>query len=141
MEKVFFFISGKYCVNLYVIYVEINGEVVECDELKLYYFENWVNWVKDFGFGLDFNLILFLYEKVVDGFIFLYFDLIIREFWIRYCIVCCCIGEYFGKELGIFCLMNIWIFDGYKDILSDRLILCKRLKELLDWIFVEEINE
>src|SRR5699024_11475406 len=38
-------------------------------------------------------------------------------------------------------LTNIWIPDGYKDIPSDRLTPRKRLKDSLDKIFADEIDE
>lgn len=100
-----------------------------------------MNWAKDLGLGLDFNPTLFSHEKAADGLTLSHPDPTIREFWIRHCIACRRIGEYFGKELGTPCLTNIWIPDGYKDIPSDRLTPRKRLKESLDRIFAEEINE
>ncbi|MCY8447154.1 L-rhamnose isomerase, partial [Bacillus spizizenii] len=74
---------------------------------------------------------LFSHEKAADGLTLSHPDPTIREFWIRHCIACRRIGEYFGKELGTPCLTNIWIPDGYKDIPSDRLTPRKRLKESL----------
>lgn len=70
----FFLILGKYKLNLYVIYLDIE-ERVDLNELELKYFELWVIWVKENGLGLDFNLIFFLYLMYCDGFILVYLNL------------------------------------------------------------------
>ncbi|MEK4380609.1 L-rhamnose isomerase [Aeribacillus sp. FSL K6-2848] len=141
LEKALSLIPGKHRVNLHAIYAETNGEKVERDQLEPKHFENWVNWAKKIGIGLDFNPTLFSHEKAADGLTLSHPDPGIREFWINNCIRSRKIGEYFGKELGTPCLTNIWIPDGYKDIPSDRLTPRKRLKESLDKIFSVEINE
>ncbi|TVZ87651.1 L-rhamnose isomerase [Aeribacillus composti] len=141
LEKALSLIPGKHRVNLHAIYAETNGEKVERDQLEPKHFENWVNWAKKIGVGLDFNPTLFSHEKAADGLTLSHPDPGIREFWINHCIRSRKIGEYFGKELGTPCLTNIWIPDGYKDIPSDRLTPRKRLKESLDKIFSVEINE
>ncbi|WP_144528354.1 L-rhamnose isomerase [Peribacillus simplex] len=141
LEKALSLIPGKHRVNLHAIYAETNGEAVERDQLEPKHFENWLNWAKENGLGLDFNPTLFSHEKAADGLTLSHPDEEIREFWIDHCIASRKIGEYFGRELGMPCLTNIWIPDGYKDIPSDRLIPRKRLKESLDRIFTAEVDE
>ncbi|SDZ48616.1 L-rhamnose isomerase [Evansella caseinilytica] len=141
LEKALSFIPGKHRVNLHAIYAETNGEVVERDELEPKHFENWVAWAKEQGLGLDFNPTLFSHEKAADGLTLSHPDEKIRQFWIDHCIKSRKIGEYFGKELGTPCLTNVWIPDGYKDIPSDRLTPRRRLKDALDKIFAEKLNE
>ncbi|MCY7475053.1 L-rhamnose isomerase [Bacillus safensis] len=141
LEKALSLIPGKHRVNLHAIYAETNGEDVERDQLEPRHFENWVKWAKDQGIGLDFNPTLFSHEKAADGLTLSHPDERIREFWINHCIASRKIGEHFGKELGTASLTNIWIPDGYKDIPSDRLTPRQRLKDSLDKIFEEEINE
>ncbi|MGF9725468.1 L-rhamnose isomerase [Bacillus safensis] len=141
LEKALSLIPGKHRVNLHAIYAETNGEVVERDQLEPRHFENWVKWAKDQGVGLDFNPTLFSHEKAADGLTLSHPDERIRKFWINHCIASRKIGEYFGEELGTASLTNIWIPDGYKDIPSDRLTPRQRLKDSLDKIFEEEINE
>ncbi|GLJ02598.1 MULTISPECIES: L-rhamnose isomerase [Bacillus] len=141
LEKALSLIPGKHRVNLHAIYAETNGEVVERDQLEPRHFENWVKWAKDQGVGLDFNPTLFSHEKAADGLTLSHPDERIRQFWINHCIASRKIGEYFGEELGTASLTNIWIPDGYKDIPSDRLTPRQRLKDSLDKIFEEEINE
>lgn len=141
LEKAMSLIPGKHRVNLHAIYAETNGEVVERDQLEPKHFENWVNWAKEKGLGLDFNPTLFSHPKAADGLTLSHPNPEIREFWIKHCIASRRIGEYFGKELGTPCLTNVWIPDGYKDIPSDRLTPRKRLKASLDTIFAAEIDE
>lgn len=141
LEKALSLIPGKHRINLHAIYAETNGKVVERDELEPKHFENWVNWAKENGLGLDFNPTLFSHEKASEGLTLTHPNEEIREFWIQHCIASRKIGEYFGKELGTPALTNIWIPDGYKDIPSDRLTPRKRLKESLDKIFAVETDE
>jgi L-rhamnose isomerase len=141
LEKALSLIPGKHRVNLHAIYAETNGEVVERDQLEPKHFENWVNWAKENGLGLDFNPTLFSHEKSADGLTLSHPDQEIREFWINHCIASRKIAEYFGKELGTPALTNVWIPDGYKDVPSDRLTPRVRLKESLDKIFEEKIDE
>lgn len=141
LEKALSLIPGKHRVNLHAIYGETDGEIVERDELEPKHFENWVNWAKKHGLGLDFNPTLFSHEKADDGLTLAHPDKEIRDFWIRHSIASRKIGAYFGKELGTAALTNIWIPDGYKDIPSDRLTPRKRLKDSLDKIFAVEIDE
>ncbi|MED3786012.1 L-rhamnose isomerase [Peribacillus frigoritolerans] len=141
LEKALSLIPGKHRVNLHAIYAETNGEAVERDQLEPKHFENWLNWAKENGLGLDFNPTLFSHEKAADGLTLSHPNEEVREFWIDHCIASRKIGEYFGRELGNPCLTNIWIPDGYKDIPSDRLTPRKRLKESLDRIFTVEVDE
>ncbi|WHZ05188.1 L-rhamnose isomerase [Neobacillus sp. YX16] len=141
LDKALSLIPGKHRVNLHAIYAETNGEVVERDKLEPKHFENWLNWAKEKGLGLDYNPTLFSHPKAADGLTLSHPKEEIREFWINHCIGSRKIGEYFGKELGTPALTNIWIPDGYKDIPSDRLTPRKRLKDSLDKIFAVETDE
>ncbi len=140
LEKALSLIPGKHRVNLHAIYAETDGKVIERDQLEPRYFQNWVDWAKKLGLGLDFNPTLFSHEKAADGLTLSHPNEEIREFWINHCIASRKIGEYFGRELGTPCLTNIWIPDGYKDIPSDRMTPRVRLKESLDKIFAKKIE-
>jgi L-rhamnose isomerase len=141
LEKALSLIPGNHRINLHAIYAETNGEIVERDQLEPKYFENWVNWAKENGLGLDFNPTLFSHPKAEDGLTLSHPNEEIRQFWIDHCIASRKIAAYFGKELGTPSLTNIWIPDGYKDIPSDRLTPRVRLKESLDKIFEVEFDE
>jgi L-rhamnose isomerase len=58
----------------------------------------------------------------------------IRKFWIDHCIASRRISEYFGQELGMPAVMNIWIPDGMKDQPANRLAPRQRLLASLDAI-------
>ncbi|GAA0297747.1 L-rhamnose isomerase [Gracilibacillus halotolerans] len=141
MEKAMSLIPGKHRVNLHAIYAETDGKVVDRDEIEPEHFENWVNWAKEHGLGLDFNPTLFSHAKAEDGLTLTHPDKNIRDFWVQHCMKSRKIAEYFGKELGTPALTNIWIPDGYKDTPSDRLTPRKRLKDALDEIYSVEIDE
>lgn len=141
LEKALSLIPGKHKVNLHAIYAETNGEFVERDEIKPEHFENWVNWAKEKGLGLDFNPTIFSHPKASDGLTLSHPNKEIRDFWIRHCIASRKIGEYFGKELGQTSLTNLWIPDGYKDIPSDRLGPRARLKDSLEQIYSVDIDK
>ncbi|WP_456271145.1 L-rhamnose isomerase [Bacillus sp. AK031] len=141
LEKALSLIPGKHRVNLHAIYAETNDEVVERDQLEPKHFENWVNWAKESGLGLDFNPTLFSHENAADGLTLSHPDEEIREYWINHCIASRKIAAYFGQELGTPALTNIWIPDGYKDTPSDRLTPRLRLKDSLDKIFAVNIDE
>lgn len=141
LEKALSLIPGKHRVNLHAIYAETDGKVVERDELEPKHFENWVNWAKEHGLGLDFNPTFFSHPKSEDGLTLAHPDKEIRDFWIRHGIASRKIGEYFGKELGTSTLTNIWVPDGFKDVPSDRLTPRARLKESLDEILSVKIDK
>lgn len=134
-------IPGKHRINLHAIYAETDGEKVERDQLEPKHFQNWIDWAKKNDLGLDFNPTLFSHPKAADGLTLSHPDPEIRDFWIRHCQASRKIAEHMGRELGSPTLTNVWIPDGYKDTPSDRLTPRKRLKESLDAIFSDEIDD
>ena len=58
----------------------------------------------------------------------------VRKFWVEHGTRCVELSDYFAKETGYPCVMNIWIPDGYKDIPADRLSPRLRFKKSLDEI-------
>ena len=141
LEKALSLIPGTHRVNLHSIYAETEGEKVDRDALKPEHFKNWVEWAKNNNLGLDFNPTLFSHPKTDDGLTLAHPDEEIRDFWIRHCQASRRISEYFGKELNTPSLTNIWIPDGFKDTPSDRLTPRKRLKDSLDKIYEDKIDE
>lgn len=83
--------------------------------------------------GIDFTPTFFSHEKAAKLTLSSQ-DEEIRRFWIRHGQACIRISRYFAEELGQSCVMNIWIPDGYKDILADRLGPRARFKDSLDQI-------
>jgi L-rhamnose isomerase len=51
------------------------------------------------------------------------------------------IGEAMGKALGVPCVTNVWIPDGFKDLPADRKSPRERLVESLDEIFAESLDQ
>ena len=140
LDTVFSLIPGTKRLNLHAIYAETGGIDVPRDELTGEHFASWVEWAKKNKVGLDFNPTLFSHPLADDGLTLSHPDRNIRDFWIRHCIACRDIGEYFGRELGNPCVTNIWIPDGFKDYPANRLLPRQRLMESLDRIFERKIN-
>lgn len=133
IEEVLSFLPGKYKLNLHAIYA-ISDTPVERDKLEPKHFEKWVEFAKKHNLGLDINPTLFSHPLAADSLTLSNPDETIRRFWIDHCKAVRKIGAYFGKELGIPCVNNIWIPDGYKEIPADRIGPRRRLKESLDEI-------
>ncbi|NLM98208.1 MAG: L-rhamnose isomerase [Halanaerobiaceae bacterium] len=141
LDMAFSLIPGKHRLNLHAIYLETGAEKIDRDEIEPEHYQNWVEWAKERGMGLDFNPTLFSHEAADDGLTLSHPDQVIREFWIEHCKRARKIGEYFGRELGTPAVTNIWIPDGYKDIPVDRYTPRERLKESLDEILAEKIDK
>jgi L-rhamnose isomerase len=140
LDKAYSLIPGKHRLNLHAIYGETGGKKVERDQILPEHFSGWVDWAKAGGHGLDFNPTLFSHPKAADGFTLSSYDAGIRKFWVDHCIACRKIGAYFGQQLGVTCVTNIWIPDGYKDSPIDRKAPRMLLKQSLDEILAEKID-
>jgi L-rhamnose isomerase len=127
-------IPGTHKINLHAIYAVTESEVPR-DKLKPEHFEKWIAFAKERGLGIDVNPTLFSHPMAADGLTLSHPDEKVRRFWIDHCKAMREIGAYIGKELGITCLNNVWIPDGYKEVPADRLGPRMRLKESLDEIF------
>ena len=141
LDQAYSLIPGTHRLNLHAIYAETGGERVERNELLPQHFDAWVDWARENGHGLDFNPTLFTHPLAEDGFTLSSYDDGVRQFWIEHCIACREIGAFFGRELGTPCVTNIWIPDGYKDTPVDRKTPRLLLKDSLDQILAEEIDE
>jgi L-rhamnose isomerase len=133
MDKVISLTPGTKRINLHANYAIFGGNQVDRNKLKPEHFKAWVDYAKDRGLGIDFNPTLFSHPKA-DGLTLSSPNKEIRDFWIEHCQACIRISEYFANELNTYCLMNIWIPDGLKDIPGNRLNPRKRFKESLDEI-------
>ena len=120
MEKVFSLVPGKKKVNVHASYAIFEeGEFADRDKLEPKHFKKWVEFAKKHNAGLDFNPTFFSHEKA-NGLTLSSPDEEIRKFWVEHGRACVRISEYFAKETGIPCVMNIWTGDGFKDIPADR---------------------
>ena len=134
MEKAISLMPGKKKLNLHAGYgIFEAGEKADRDKLEPKHFAKWVEFAKERGLGIDFNPTLFSHAKAENA--TLSSEVLeIRKFWIDHVKACIRISEYFAKELGTPCTMNIWIPDGFKDIPADRTAPRARLKDSLDQI-------
>lgn len=141
IEKAFSLIPGKKRLNLHAIYLESDGLKVDRDEIEPKHFQNWVKWARDNSLGLDFNPTLFSHPKADEGLTLSHPDESVRAFWIEHIRRCRKISEYFGRELGTPCIMDIWIPDGFKDTPADRMGPRLRLRDSLDRALAEHMDQ
>ena len=134
MDEALSLIPGTHRINLHASYAIFEeGEWADRDKLEPKHFAKWVEFAKERGLGIDFNPTLFSHAKAENA--TLSSEVLeIRKFWIDHVKACIRISEYFAKELGTPCTMNIWIPDGFKDIPADRTAPRARLKDSLDQI-------
>lgn len=133
---------GKKKLNLHACYAIFDdGEFVDRDKLEPKHFAKWVEFAKEKGLGIDFNPTFFSHPKVKDGLTLSSPCEDIRKFWIEHGKACIRISEYFAKETGIPCVMNIWTGDGYKDIPADRMGPRMRYKESIEEILSEPFDK
>ena len=134
MDEALSLIPGTHRINLHASYAVFEeGEWADRDKLEPKHFAKWVEFAKERGLGIDFNPTLFSHAKAENA--TLSSEVLeIRKFWIDHVKACIRISEYFAKELGTPCTMNIWIPDGCKDIPADRTAPRARLKDSLDQI-------
>ena len=136
ISKAYSLIPGKHKLNLHSSY-RVTEENVDRDVLEPKHFAAWVDFAKKEGIGLDFNPTLFSHEKAADNMTLSHPNKEIRDFWIRHCKASRKIADYFGEQLGITSLNNIWIPDGTKDVPGNRYVPSERLKASLDEIFTD----
>lgn len=138
MDMVLKLTPGKKKLNLHASYAIFEeGEFVDRDKIKPKHFKKWVEFAKERNMGIDFNPTFFSHDKVKDGLTLASPDEGIRKFWIEHGKACVRISEYFAKETGIPCVMNIWTGDGFKDIPSDRLAPRERYRAAIEEIIAE----
>ena len=128
-------IPGETKLNMHACYAEKNGKKVDRDAYTIEQFQNWVDFAKEQGMGLDFNPTYFSHPKMDGNFSLSSYDADTRKFWIEHGRRCLEIAEYFAKELKSPCGVNFWCPDGYKDEPSDRLGPRQRMADSLDKIF------
>ncbi len=138
MDKAMSLVPGKKKINVHACYAIFEkGEFADRDALEPKHFKKWVDFAKAHGMGIDFNPTFFSHPKVKDGLTLSSPDEETRRFWINHGKACIRISEYFAKETGVPCVMNIWTGDGYKDIPADRMGPRMRYKQSIEEILSE----
>ena len=142
MDKAMSLMPGKKKLNLHACYAIFeDGEFVDRDKIEPKHFAKWVEFAKERNMGIDFNPTFFSHDKVKDGLTLSSPDEETRKFWIEHGKACIRISEYFAKETGIPCVMNIWTGDGFKDIPADRMGPRVRYKESIEAILAEPFDK
>lgn len=142
MDKAMSLMPGKKKLNLHACYAIFEpGEFADRDKLEPKHFAKWVAFAKERNMGIDFNPTFFSHPKVKDGLTLSSPDAETRNFWIEHGKACIRISEYFAKETGVPCVMNIWTGDGFKDVPADRMGPRMRYKESIEAILAEPFDK
>lgn len=108
MDQALKLMPGKKKLNLHASYAIFeDGEFVDRDRIEPKHFAKWVAFAKERNMGIDFNPTFFSHDRVKDGLTLSSPDKETRKFWIDHGKACIRISEYFAKETGIPCVMNI----------------------------------
>lgn len=138
IDEVLSLCPGAKKLNLHASYAIFEpGEAVDRDQLEPKHFAKWVAFAKARGMGIDFNPTFFSHPNIKDNLTLASPDEDIRRFWVRHGQACVRISEYFARETGIPCVMNIWIGDGLKDVPADRLGPRQRYRQSIEEILAE----
>ena len=138
MEEAMKLMPGTAKLNIHASYAIFEpGEFADRDALEPKHFKKWVEFAKKHNMGIDFNPTFFSHEKVKDGLTLSSPDEETRNFWINHGKACIRISEYFAKETGVPCVMNIWTGDGFKDVPADRMGPRLRYKDSIEQILSE----
>ena len=135
LDKALSLIPGTHKINVHANYaIGEPGEIIERDKLEPRHFAKWVELAKKHGCGLDFNPTIFSHPMASEGMTLSSPKKEVRDYWIRHCIACIRISEYFAEETGYPCVMNIWTGDGCKDIPADRMGPRQRYADSIDQV-------
>lgn len=127
-------IPGRMKLNLHASYAIFDGDFADRNALEPKHFEKWVSFAKKRNMGIDFNPTFFSHPMVRGNLTLSSPNEEVRSFWVEHGRRCLKIAEYFARETGEPCVMNIWIPDGCKDVPADRLGPRERFKKSLDEI-------
>ncbi len=134
LDKALSLIPGTHKINVHANYaIAAPGEIIDRDTIEPRHFQKWVDFAKKHNCGLDFNPTFFSHPKA-NGLTLSSPDEEIRKFWVKHGIACIRISEYFARETGYPCVMNIWTGDGFKDVPADRMGPRMRYADSIDQI-------
>lgn len=138
IDEVLKLIPGKIKLNLHASYAIFDDENpwVDRDKIEPKHFKKWVDFCKERELGCDFNPTFFSHP-MCDPLTLSSPNEETRKFWIEHGKACIRISNYFAKELGEPCVMNIWTGDGFKDIPADRIGPRERYRNSIDEILSE----
>ena len=134
-------IPGKHRVCLQGHQVDRMFPGADRDAFTSENFSGWLDWAKQKGIGMDIAPAFYSHPKLDHGFSLSHPDPAIRRFWINHGKAVRNIGAEFGRVLCAPAVCNFWVPDGFKDTPADREAPRKRLRDSLDEIFAEIIDE
>ena len=141
MDKALSLIPGKKKINVHSSYAIFeDGEFADRDKLEPKHFKKWVEFAKKHDAGLDFNPTFFSHP-MAKCLTLSSPNENIRSFWVEHGKACVRISEYFARETGIPCVMNIWTGDGLKDIPANRKAPRERYEKSIDEILSIEYDK
>ena len=111
------------------------------DNYSIENFSSWLDWAKARKIGLDIAPAYYSHPMLDHNLSVSHPDPGIRKFWIGHGQACRRISEVFARELGEVSVCNQWFPDGFKDIPCDRQLFRERLREALDEIFSDPVDE
>ena len=114
---------------------------VDRDGFTMEHFSNWLAWANEKKIGMDIAPCFYSHPKLDHGLSLSHPDAGIRKFWIDHGLNIRRVAAEFGRVLGTPSVCNFWMPDGFKDIPADRFAPRMRMKESLDTIFAEKIDE
>ncbi len=135
------FIPGETKLSLHACYAEKGGKVVDRDAYTIAEFQNWVDWAKERGMGLDFNPTFFSHPMMDENFSLASRNESVRRFWVEHGKRCREIGYEIAKQLNKACAVNYWMPDGYKDVCADTVTPRTLMTKSLDEIFAPPMDE
>ena len=141
LDVVLSLVPGKSRVCLQGHQVDKMIPGVDRDGFTIEHFANWLDWAKRRGIGMDIAPCYYSHPKLDHGLSLSHPDAGIRKFWIDHGLCIRRIAAEFGRTLGTPSVCNFWMPDGFKDIPADRYAPRLRMKESLDAIFAEKIDE
>lgn len=128
-------IPGAVRLNLHACHGEAIPKGIDRDDYRIEYFQNWVEWAKERGIGLDFNPTFFSHPMMDGDFSLSSRKEHVRKFWIEHGKRCREIGQEMGRQLNTPSVVNFWMPDGYKDVPADTAYLRGLMLQSLDEIF------
>lgn len=142
MEEAMKLMPGTAKLNIHASYAIFeDGKYADRNALEPKHFAKWVAFAKKHHMGIDFNPTFFSHEKVKNGLTLSSPDEETRKFWIEHGKACIRISEYFARETGMPCVMNIWTGDGFKDVPADRMGPRMRYKDSIEQILSEPYDK